>query len=262
MAALTTLAAVKEYLSITTTGVDALIPKLILRESELIERYVDRSFPSTLNIRKRLNGTGTSLLTLLATPVIEVTYLEINGVAVLESDGTAYGYRMAYAGENAVGIQLIGGRFPSGQGNVVATWRSGYRTTQDSEIPAQTGNDPVTVTPSAGGRAVNDAGVVDADGTAYSSVANGPLAGQYSFSGGVYTFNAANSGVTVSMTYDYVPAPVEQACIEMVGLDLKQRDNIGVSSKTLANETVTYTTKGMTPSVAEQLAEFKRRAPL
>lgn len=262
MPALTTLASVKAYLAITTSGADAIISQLIARESALIERYTDRYYPSALNIRKRLNGTGTDRLMFPATPVIEVTYLEVNGVAVPASDGTEYGYALLYAGENAVGVNLVGGKFPSGQGNIVATWRSGYRTEETAEIPAQSGNEPVTITPSSMGRAVYDVGVVDADGTAFSLVANGPAAGQYSFSGGVYTFNAANSGTEVMMTYDYVPGPVEQACIEMVGLDLKQRDNLGVSSKTLAGETVTYTTKGMTPSVAEMLAEFRRRAPL
>lgn len=262
MTALTTLASVKEYLAITTAGSDALITKLITRESALIERYVDRSFPSALNIRKRLNGTGTSLLVLPNTPVIEVSYLDINNIVVPVSDGTAYGYSLLYAGENAIGLSLVGGKFPAGQGNVTATWRSGYRADESSEIPAQTGNEPVTITPTTGGRAVYNVGVEDANGVAFSLVANGPVAGQYSFSGGVYTFNAANSGTEVTMTYDYVPAPVEQACIEMVGLDMKQRDNLGVNSKTLAGETVTYTTKGITPSVAEMLTEFKRRAPL
>lgn len=262
MPALTTLASVKAYLAITTAGSDALISQLIARESALIERYTDRYYPSALNIRKRLNGTGTDRLMFPATPVIEVTYLEVNGAAVPASDGTQYGYMLLYAGENAVGVSMVGGKFPSGQGNVVATWRAGYRTEETSEIPAQSGNDPVTITPSSMGRAVYDVGVVDADGAAYALVANGPVAGQYSFSGGVYTFNAANSGAEVTMTYDYVPGPVEQACIEMVGLDMKQRDNLGVTSKSLAGETVTYTTKGITPSVAEMLAEFKRRAPL
>jgi hypothetical protein len=259
MAALTTLASVKEYLAITTAGSDALITKLIARESGLIEQYTSRSFPSSLNIRKRLNGSGTPLLVLPLTPIIEVTLLEINGLAVPASDGVAYGYAYTPGGS---AVQLVAGKFTGGHGSVVATWRSGYRTDETAEIPAQTGNDPVTVTPTFGGRAVYDAGVVDADGVAYALVANGPVAGQYSFSGGVYTFNASNSGVEVSMTYDYVPSPVEQACIEMVGLDMKQRDNLGVSSKSLAGETVTYTTKGITASVAEMLSPFRRRAPL
>jgi hypothetical protein len=60
------------------------------------------------------------------------------------------------------------------------------------------------------------------------------------------------------MTYGYVPPPVEQACIEMVGLDLKARDNLGITSKTLAGETITYSAKGITSSVKEMLGPYRR----
>jgi hypothetical protein len=44
----------------------------------------------------------------------------------------------------------------------------------------------------------------------------------------------------------------------MVGLDLKSRDNLGITSKSLAGETVSYSSRGLTDSVKEQLMPYRR----
>ena len=256
MSDLTTLSAVKAYLAITTTGQDSLIPALIARESKQVENWTGRRFPAVTNTARRLNGTGTSMLTLPDAPILDVAFLSIDGVEVpLSADGLAYGYTF-----DETTIYLIGARFPDRRQCVVCSWTAGYQDSETDFVP--TGNTP-TLTPMTGGRAVTNLTVTNvATGAALAEVGNAPVTGQYSFSGGTYTFNAANTGVQVTMAYQYVPGPVEQAVIELVGLDLKQRDNLGVTSKVLANETVSYSDKGMSASVKEMLQPYRRMAPV
>ena len=92
-------------------------------------------------------------------------------------------------------------------------------------------------------------------------LAKKPATGQYTFAAGSYGFAAADVGVSVTMTYLYVPGPVEQAVIEMVGLDLKARDNLGINSKSLAGETISYSGGGMTASVKEMLQPYRKMVP-
>lgn len=256
MADLSTLQGVKAYLAITTTGQDSLIPALIARESKQIENWTCRRFPDVTNTLRRLNGTGTGMLTLPDSPILDVSFLSIAGVEIPRStDGVAYGYTF-----DETTIYLIGSRFPQSRQSVVCSWVAGYQESETDFIP--TGNTP-TVTPTNGGRAVTNLSVTAvATGVALAEVGNAPVAGQYSFADGIYTFNAANVGLQVTMAYRYVPGPIEQACIEMVGIDLKARDNLGINSKTLANETISYSDKGMSASVREMLQPYRRMTPV
>jgi len=61
----------------------------------------------------------------------------------------------------------------------------------------------ITVTPPNTGTFVNDLGVRDQNGLPMTKVASGPTTGQYSLSGAVYTFAAADTGKTVFISYSY-----------------------------------------------------------
>ena len=255
---LSTVASVKQYLGISSSGQDALISNLIPRESRLIEKWTGRTFQGTASyVNKRLNGGGSDKLMLPDTPILAVTSVAVGTSNYTQSpDGVQAGYMF----DNAC-LYLIGGDiFWRGRQNVSVTFTAGYVTSETDSVP--TGNTP-TVTPVAGGRAVTDMGVVYAVSGANLVATQGNLsAGQYSFNSGVYTFSAADSGNSVTMTYAYVPSEVEQACNEMVGLDLKQRDNLGINSKSLAQETITYSDQGITKSVAAMLQDFRRMYPV
>lgn len=254
MADLTTLAAVKAFLALSSTAQDALISSLIPRESKAIEAWTSRRFPAVTNTLKRLNGTGTPMLTLPDSPILSISFLSIDGVEIEpSSDGLVAGYTF-----DETTVYLIGYRFPHRPQSVVCSWIAGYQESEADYVPA--GNTP-TLTPTNGGRAVTNIEVTSS-GVAMTQVGNAPVAGQYSFADGVYTFNAANSGDLVAMDYYYVPGPVEQACIEMIGIDLKQRDNLGVRSKTLANESISYSDRGMNASVREMLQPYRKVTPV
>jgi hypothetical protein len=253
VADLTTLAAVKAYLGLTSNGIDSLISSLIVRETTAIQDYTSRKFPAVTQTAKRLNGTGSKVLVLPDSPVLDVSYLAIEGVEVpVSADGLAYGYQF-----DDTALYMVASKFPSGRQNVVCSWTAGYQESETAFIPSA--NTP-TLTPTTGGRAATNISVTDANGP-MTLVGNGPVAGQYTFTAGTYTFNAANIGDSVTMAYYYVPGPVEQSCIELVAQDLKSRDNVGIKSKSLAGEVITYSSDGMSTGVQQTLKLYRKLAP-
>lgn len=246
MARLTSVANVKRFLAITTANQDTLIEQLIGRESDLVQRVTGRIFPFVDNVGVRLSGTGTKQMVLPSVPILEVSALTSGGVALTASaDGVLPGYLF-----DNIALYLVGPIFPMGRLNVTASWQAGWAGSTTDTVPAA--NVP-TLSPDTEGFAHTDRGV---------TYANGAAVAGYTFNAGVYTFNASDANLPVTMSYYYVPAAVEQAVIEMVGLDLKQRDNIGITSKSLAGESISYEKTGMPASVKELLAPFKRKAPV
>lgn len=259
MAALTTLERVKEYLAITSPGSDVNIAKLIPRESTFVERWCGRQFSLITRNTKRLNGTGTAMMVLPDAPIIAVTQVAFAGANLPASSipGVA-----GYSNDDTC-VYLEGSVFPYARQAVTISWTAGYQAQADDVIP--TGNTP-TLSPSVGGMPVSDQGVVNTStGAALTSVANAPAAGQYAFNasaGGTYQFNTADANTPVTMTYCFVPGPVEQAVIELVGIDLKQRDNLGIKSKNLGNESIVYEDRAMPPSAREMLQPYRRMEPV
>lgn len=258
---LTTLATVRQFLPLSNANQDALIGRLIAAESRAAERYCSRSFLRRVNSARLLDGTGTSVLTVPGTPLVSVQSLALDGVAVEESpDGVQAGYT-----HDDFALYLIGGaKFPQRRQSVRLAWTEGYVGELTEDVPD--GNSPA-LTPSGlsveGGWANEDLGVVyAANSSALQSVSANPGPGQYAFNLGTYSFNAADSNASVTMSFGYVPGPVEQSVVEMVVLDMKQRDSIGVRSRGIAGESVSYETAELTPSVKQMLAPYVRRAPL
>lgn len=264
MNSLTTLAAVKTYLGIAVALQDQFISSLIPRASVLVQNYCGQEFPTKSYNGYKVNGAGTTRLVLPGPPILSVSAVQIGAVVVQPSpDGmTQQGY--AFQGNTLwllpglYGDTSYGGttRFDKGVNNIMLSWLGGYEASETDFVP--TGN---TVAPSTGGTPAVSVGVVyTGNGVALTQVGSGPVAGQYSFSAGVYTFSSADYNQQVTMTYYYVPATVEQATIELVGLKLKQRDNLGIKSKSLAQETITYDNTAITPSIRAMLVPYSRNA--
>lgn len=94
-----------------------------------------------------------------------------------------------------------------------------------------------------------------------------PAPGQlgYTFDKNAITLNQAcfvrdKNNVVIEYTAGYasVPADIEQAVIEMIGLRFKEKDRIGVSSKTLAGETISFSQKDMSSSTKTLLTQYKK----
>jgi hypothetical protein len=79
-----------------------------------------------------------------------------------------------------------------------------------------------------------------------------------------YRFNVGVSNVVIQYTAGYatVPPELEQACIELAALRYRELDRIGLISKGLAGETITFTQRDFTQSVRTSLTQYKRVFPL
>ena len=96
-------------------------------------------------------------------------------------------------------------------------------------------------------------------GTALTLVTGTPAVGEYAVAKGIYTFAAADASQNVLISYSFIPADIEQACIEMVGERYRTKDRIGENSKTLGGqETVSYSTAALNDYVKGLLQPFKR----
>ena len=50
------------------------------------------------------------------------------------------------------------------------------------------------------------------------------------------------------------------SCVELVGLKMKARDNLGVRAKSIGGETISYEDRGLPPSVQAMLAPYRKRS--
>lgn len=75
-----------------------------------------------------------------------------------------------------------------------------------------------------------------------------------------YRFTRGMQNVYLNYTAGYtaIPNEIEQACIELVALRYKDRDRIGLVSKELAGESVTFSQKEFSDSVESTLKQYRR----
>lgn len=71
-----------------------------------------------------------------------------------------------------------------------------------------------------------------------------------------------SSGYAALTHPEQVPAELAQACLEICALRYKERPFIGINSKSLAGESVSYSQQAMPKSTLELLENYKRRIPL
>ena len=124
MADLTTLAAVKGWLGITTSADDATLARLITAASGYIEQWTNRHFSSQQFTEVR-DGTGSAVMVFADYPVTAVQSVVINGNAITPSPG--YG-QAGYSYDTST-IRLTGYLFDKGRGNVRLTYTAGYAVT-------------------------------------------------------------------------------------------------------------------------------------
>lgn len=75
-----------------------------------------------------------------------------------------------------------------------------------------------------------------------------------------YRFTRGRSNVVLNYSAGFAATPneIEQACIELVGLRMKDRDRIGVVSKGLAGESITFSQKDFSDAIQTTLTNYKK----
>lgn len=215
-----------------------------------------RTFSQTFT--RTFDGLGTMQIVLPDYPVTSVTSVQVGNSAVPPSvlptppgtnlpPGTSigYGYRFIpwegnLPGANAT-LEFNGGFFWQGVQNVKVVYQAGYLVQNEPAIiPASPGPYTVTVLQQEG-IWCRDGGVVYADtGVALTPVTAITAAGQYippsDAAPGLYTFGVADQGAPILISYSFVPAPLEEACIQMVAERYSYRTRVGEVMKSLGGQ--------------------------
>lgn len=255
---LTTLQNYKDWANVTTTSMDNLLSRLIASASGFIVAWLNKPILYS-TYTERQNGTGSTRLALRNWPIQAVTSLTISGTSIPKSpDGVQAGY--VY---DDFMVYLVGGAytFYKGLQNVTVVYDAGYSQVDSVAIP---GTAPYQLAPENLSRPWGcDVSVAYANGTKLTKVVGAPAQGQYYVDlNGNYKFAAADAGAAVAITYGAAPPEVEQACIELVALRFKERDRVGIASKSVANENVTFNQKDMSDSVKTVLQNYRMVLPV
>lgn len=254
---LTQLATVKSWLTIATANDDAILTRLITSASQYVQSWLNRSF-AVKAVTETRNGTGTQTMVFGNYPVVSVTSVTVDGVAIpLSPDGVQAGYTF-----DSRCLYLLGYQFSMRQQGVKLIYTYGYQQSAEAQtIPA---GSPYTLPVAGLFYPWNaDVAVSFASGVALTKIASGtPTTGQYTClaTAGVwtYTFAAADTAKAITITYSYTPQEIEQAVIELVALRYRERSRIGENSKSVGGEVVSYNVKDFPDSVKTILNNYRR----
>jgi hypothetical protein len=196
------------------------VRRMIGMASSLVYSVIQRPNLFRHTCSDMYDGRGSNRLMLRQWPVLSVESLTVEGIAIPPAAGYGQaGYRLEQWDGSPPGspqsLILSGSGFHRGIGNVAVAYTAGYCVLGESQtIPAAS---PFTITADApSGTWAVDHGVAYSDGATLSKVAANPAQGQYAVTDGIYTFNTADAGRAVRLTYSYIPADIEQAVIDIV----------------------------------------------
>lgn len=253
-----------------------------------ISRYMlKRTGRDTLNsvqvFNEVLNGSG-SMKQCVRNRIIKINSVTIVGVSVPpSSNGVNFGYQIGTDNEsvdlvgtigpaaflrttgtfgmNPGGLWPRGAVFVQGLGNVVINYLGGFDV-QEHEPWTIPSSGAMTVTVYGAASFVLDLGVIfSATGVALTP-SSMPGEGQYSVANGVYTFNAADAGLGISIAYAYngVPEDMRSSVIKVVAQTYKRQRTIDMASNTLSQAgTTRYRDWSVEPIVAELIEAYKRQ---
>lgn len=265
---LTTIANVKAWLGVDGTTTDAILQRMVSQISATIMGELQRPSLISQTYTDLSDGFDSPAEYLDNWPVTAVSQVAVNGQIIpaaplqIGSNVTNnYGYRLqpwdGYSPGGPQAVELMGARFNRGRLNVSITYIAGYLATEVWIVAAS-----ITVNALLGLWA-QDVGVTYANGTALTKVAGSPAQGQYAATAGVYSFNAADIGQSVTVAYSYVPSALEDACINWVAERFRYRDRIGQRTKSLGGqETMSWDMSAIPGYVVVALQPFKKTLPI
>ncbi len=264
---LTTLPNVKLFCKVDSANDDALLEALIVQCSRTILSYLNRDTIALQTFSDAYDGVNNTRLFLNQWPVVSVVSVNINGSAILPAPAQPQqgsGYRLDYSNIIPQGrpqaLDVCGNRFWKGQQNVYVVYTAGYSLTDSPQtIPSSA---PYTITSDQTyGSWIQDDGVESVAGVVFTATTSTPAAGQYSVNSltGVYTFNSADASTPMLISYSYVPADIEQACIETVRERYSYKQRVGQKAKSLmGTETAKYDLSALSLYVQMLLQSYQR----
>lgn len=266
---LTTLAAVKDWLDISSDAGDSTLIRLIDAASQFILDWTSRGSFRTQTYTQNFRGNGKQSQLLRYWPVLSITSVGLGGTNVPAASAPVNGLRgsgyfVSDPRDAPQSVDLVGCSYPYNCQCQIA-YVAGFRTSQSTIIPeVADGATYAVISPNTGGCWSYDLGVTIDGVDAPLSGTGEPDPGQYAVDEwGTYSFNVADVGKTAVMSYDYTPWVLSQAAVELIGEWYKRKERIGLLSKTLGGqETVTFSQKDMNDSVKASLKLYSNVIPL
>lgn len=267
---LATLADVKTWLSGSSgigTSDDALLARLITDVSGAITAYLGRPSLTPRSYMERLDGNGKTRVFLRHYPVLQMISLLIDSAVVPAASATADGPpSRGYLLEPWDGLppgrpqalDIFRASYCKGRQNIVVDYTAGYAVeSETASVPVAPG--PYNVSAAAPfGPWASDAGVTYANGNPLTVVAGNPAAGEYAVTSGVYSFAAADAGASVLISYAFIPAAINNACIEWVAERYRYRTRVGQSSQTVSGQmTSAYSLKDIPDFIRASLDPYR-----
>lgn len=269
---LTSLVNAKTWAGVTTTNDDALITRLIGSASRFILSYLQRPTLFQFNYTDVYDGMGTKVQMLRHWPVLSISSLVVGMQTIpAVSDpttGPGCGYVLdpwnGFPPGRPQALSLRGYEFYKGFSNVAVNYIAGFVIQNEAQtVPSS--NYQITPLAPNGSFAV-DQGVTYANGTALTAVQSSPAVGQYiapMAANAYYQFAAGDANASVLLCYSYVPADIEDACINMVGERYSYKNRPGLVSKGLGGqETMAYSQKDMPDYIRSALQPYRRVLPV
>ena len=267
---LATLADVKTWLSGSSgigTSDDALLARLITDVSGAITAYLGRPSLTPRSYMERLDGNDKTRVFLRHYPVLAMISLLIDSAVVPAAAVTpdappGRGYLLeAWDGlppGRPQALDVFRAFYHKGRQNIVIDYTAGYAVESEAAaVPAAPGPYNVSVAAPFGPWAT-DAGVSYANGNPLIEVAANPAAGEYAVSGGVYSFAAADAGANLFISYGFIPAAINNACIEWVAERYRYRTRVGQMSQTVSGQmTSAYSLKDIPDFIRASLDPYR-----
>jgi hypothetical protein len=241
-----------------------LVERLISATSAYIQNYISRMVASTTYLQT-FNGQAMPTMVLPQWPVTSISLLQADGLTIEARaplvTPSVYNNGFGYTFQPPGQVALTGYLFPRGYNNVTVEWVGGYLIEDEAHtVPDVPG--PYVVETS-GRWSAGDRGVTYAStGVALVAVTATPTAaGEYRVdtdNWSLYEFSELDAGADVLISYAFVPYDIEQACIDMMGDWFVYRSRIGVLSKGIEGQTITYTNTPITSRARGVLDQYRR----
>jgi hypothetical protein len=268
---LTTLNNAKAWAGVTTSSDDLLLTRLIGNASQFILSFLQRPTLFQNVFSDVYDGVGQRQQVLRNYPVISVASVSVDGVSIAAATSpTGCGYVLdtwdGFPPGRPQAVSLRGYGFCQGHQNIAIAYTAGFVIQNEAQAVPSTGTFSVAAAQPYGVWGA-DAGVTYASGTALTAQPSNAslIEGQYYVdpNTGVYYFAAADANAEVLISYSYIPADIEQACIEMVGERYNYKGRIGTVSKSLGGqETVSFSQKDMPDFIRTMLQPYRRVIPV
>jgi hypothetical protein len=198
-------------------------------------------------------------------PVLSVSSVMVDGFSISAATSpTGCGYIVdtwdGFPPGRQQALYLRGHEFRRGHQNIAVSYTAGFVIQNEAQTVPSSG---YQVTPNApNGSFAVDQGVTYANGTPLTAVASAPATGQYvapTSANAYYQFAAGDANAAVLISYSYIPADIEDACINMVGERYNYKSRIGYISKSLGGqETMAFSQKDMPDFIRTMLQPYRR----